>query len=122
MLGKKLVNDAQTFISDASGGYRRLLDNQKTMEASMTELQSQIEQDDAAIRDIYSLADRLVCLLFVFPIQGLFLDTFLTIQLNWSWQFLSFSEILLEFFSKFSLSFYQFSLIFKNFCFISTES
>ena len=65
MLGKKLVNDAQNFISDASGGYRRLLDNQETMKASMTELQSQIEQDDAAIRDIYSLADRFVCLLFV---------------------------------------------------------
>ena len=76
MLGKKLVNDAQTFISDASGGYRRLLDNQKTMEASMTELQSQIEQDDAAIRDIYSLADRLVCLLFVFPIAGLIFGHF----------------------------------------------
>ena len=30
--------------------------------------------------------------------QGLFLDTFLTNQLNWSWQFLSFSEILFGFF------------------------
>ena len=30
--------------------------------------------------------------------QGFFLDTFLTNQLNLSWQFLSFSEILLEFF------------------------
>ena len=68
MLGKKLVNDAQTFISDASGGYRRLLDNQETMKASMTELQNQIDQDDTAIRDIYSLADRLEFLLFVFPI------------------------------------------------------
>ena len=68
MLGKKLVNDAQNFISDASGGYRRLLDNQETMKASMTELGNQIEQDDAAIRDIYSLADRLVCFLSVLPI------------------------------------------------------
>ena len=34
--------------------------------------------------------------------QGLFLDTFLTNQLNWSWQFLSFSEILLEFFQNLS--------------------
>ena len=55
-------------------------------------------------------------------LQGFFLDAFLTNQLNWSWRFLSFSEILLEFFSKFSLSFSQFSLIFTNFCFISTES
>ena len=81
MLGKKLVNDAQTFISDASGGYRRLMDNQETMKASMTELQSQIEQDDAAIRDIYSLADRLVCLLFCIPDHHIFIHLTNTLDL-----------------------------------------
>ena len=47
--------------------------------------------------------------------QGFFLDAFLTNQLNWSWRFLSFSEILLEFFQNFSLSFSQFSSVFLNF-------
>ena len=32
--------------------------------------------------------------------QGFFLDTFLANQLNWSWRFLSFSEILFEFFQN----------------------
>ena len=53
---------------------------------------------------------------------GLFLDTFLTNQLNWSWRFLSFSEILLEFFQYLAWVFSQFSLSFSNFCFISKES
>ena len=42
------------------------------------------------------------CYLYGGKLQGLFLDTFLTNQLNWSWQFLSFSEILLEFFQNLS--------------------
>ena len=37
---------------------------------------------------------------YLILIQGFFLDTFLANQLNWSWRFLSFSEISFEFFQN----------------------